>query len=84
MSLHTCIFLIRFCPGNTFYNSEEKACDYQDQVAQVRNDCGFLQGKREGFNEQLEESDDLTSSSDTLLTSLPAADLLTKILAEHD
>ena len=75
----------------------------------MRNDCGFLQGKREGFNEQLEESDDLTSlpaadlqgkregfneqleesddltsSSDTLLTSLPAADLLTKILAEHD
>ena len=33
----------------------------------MRNDCGFLQGKREGFNEQLEESDDLTS--------LPAADL---------
>ena len=76
MSLYTWIFLIRFCPGNTFFNSEEKACDYQDQVAQVRNDCGFLQGKREGFNEQLEESDDLTS--------LPAADLLTKILAEHD
>jgi hypothetical protein len=69
-------FLLRFCPGNTFYNSEEKACDYQHQVAQVRDDCGFLQGKREGFNEQLGESDDLTS--------LPAADLLAKILAQQN
>ena len=42
----------------------------------MRDDCGFLQGKREGFNEQLEESDDLTS--------LPAADLLAKILAEQN
>ena len=42
----------------------------------MRDDCGFLQGKREGFNEQLEETDDLTS--------LPAADLLAKILAEQN